>query len=44
MAAEAGVASLRELVFESCEAMVRAGATVIISYFTPNFMQWLSEP
>jgi porphobilinogen synthase len=43
-AAEAGVASLKELVFESCEAMVRAGATVIISYYTPNFLQWLSEP
>jgi porphobilinogen synthase len=44
MAAEAGVASLRELVFESCEAMIRAGATIIISYFAPNLMQWLSEP
>ncbi|GAM85286.1 hypothetical protein ANO11243_032900 [Dothideomycetidae sp. 11243] len=42
-AAEAGVGGLKELVFESCEAMVRAGATVIISYFAPNFMKWLSE-
>lgn len=28
IAAEAGVASLEELMFESCEAMIRAGATV----------------
>lgn len=41
-AAEAGVSDLKSLAFESCEAMVRAGATVIISYFTPSFLNWLS--
>lgn len=40
-AAKAGVADLRSLAFESCEAMTRAGATVIISYFTPHFLDWL---
>ena len=40
-AAKAGVADLRSLAFESCEAMARAGATVLISYFTPHFLDWL---
>ncbi|KAH9823615.1 Delta-aminolevulinic acid dehydratase [Teratosphaeria destructans] len=41
-AANAGVGGLRELAHESCEALVRAGATIIISYFTPQFLEWLS--
>ncbi|KAK4553449.1 Aminolevulinate dehydratase [Recurvomyces mirabilis] len=41
-AANAGVADLRALAFESCEAMIRAGATVIISYFSPHFLDWLN--
>lgn len=40
-AAQAGVSDLKSLAFESCEAVLRAGATVIISYFTPLFLDWL---
>lgn len=39
--AAAGVYELRTLAFESVESMVRAGATLILSYFTPQFLDWL---
>lgn len=41
--AQQGVYSLREMAFESTESMVRAGATIILSYFTPQFLDWLDE-
>ncbi|KAL0956457.1 hypothetical protein HGRIS_002603 [Hohenbuehelia grisea] len=40
--ARAGVYDLRTMAFESVESMVRAGATLILSYFTPEFLDWLS--
>ena len=39
--ARAGVYDLKTLAFESVEGMVRAGATLILSYFTPEFLDWL---
>jgi len=39
--ARAGVYDLKSLAFESVEGMVRAGATLILSYFTPEFLDWL---
>jgi len=39
--ARAGVYDLKALAFESVEGMVRAGATLILSYFTPEFLDWL---
>ncbi|XP_006461195.1 hypothetical protein AGABI2DRAFT_192728 [Agaricus bisporus var. bisporus H97] len=39
--ARAGVYDLRTMAFESVESMVRAGATIILSYFTPEFLNWL---
>ena len=39
--ARAGVYDLKTLAFESVEGMVRAGATLILSYFTPQFLDWL---
>jgi len=39
--AAAGVYDLKTMAFESVEGMVRAGATLILSYFTPNFLDWL---
>jgi len=39
--AAAGVYDLKTMAFESVEGMVRAGATLILSYFTPDFLEWL---
>ncbi|KAI9825598.1 MAG: Aminolevulinate dehydratase [Sarea resinae] len=41
--AEAGIFDLKASAFESIEAILRAGATIVISYFTPNFLRWLDE-
>jgi porphobilinogen synthase len=40
--AEKGVYELKTMAFESVESMVRAGATLILSYFTPQFLDWLN--
>lgn len=40
--ARAGVYDLKTMAFESVESMVRAGATLILTYFTPDFLEWLS--
>lgn len=39
--ARAGVYDLRVMAFETTESIVRAGATLILSYFTPQFLDWL---
>ncbi len=39
--ARSGVYDLKTMAFESVESMVRAGATIILSYFTPEFLDWL---
>ncbi|OCH85132.1 tetrapyrrole biosynthesis porphobilinogen synthase [Obba rivulosa] len=41
--ARAGVYDLRTMAFESVESMVRAGCTLILTYFTPQFLDWLDE-
>ncbi|KAI0344746.1 tetrapyrrole biosynthesis porphobilinogen synthase [Trametopsis cervina] len=41
--AKAGVYDLRTMAFETTESMVRAGCTLILSYFTPQFLDWLDE-
>ncbi|EFR02786.1 delta-aminolevulinic acid dehydratase [Nannizzia gypsea CBS 118893] len=41
-AAAAGVFDLKEMAFETSEIIVRAGADAIVSYFTPEFLDWLS--
>ncbi|KAG8168383.1 hypothetical protein KVR01_001132 [Diaporthe batatas] len=41
-AAKAGVFDLKTMAFESTEGILRAGATIVISYFTPEFLDWLS--
>jgi len=42
-AAKAGVFDLKTMAFESTEGILRAGATVVVSYFTPQFLDWLSN-
>lgn len=39
--AEKGVFDLKEIAFESHYGLLRAGARLIISYFTPEFLEWL---
>jgi len=39
--AKAGVYDLRAMAFESVDSMIRAGATLILTYFTPEFLDWL---
>lgn len=41
--AKAGVFDLRAMAFESTEGILRAGATIVVSYFTPEFLVWLSH-
>jgi len=39
--ARAGVYDLRTMAFESTQGFLRAGCTLILSYFTPDFLDWL---
>src|ERR1700744_3614693 len=41
--AKAGVFDLKTMAFESTEGILRAGATIVISYFVPEFLDWLSN-
>jgi porphobilinogen synthase len=31
------------MAFETTECILRAGATLVLSYFTPQFLDWLDE-
>ncbi|QUC23068.1 uncharacterized protein UV8b_07309 [Ustilaginoidea virens] len=42
-AAKAGVFDLRTAAFEATESILRAGATIVVSYFTPQFLDWLEN-
>ncbi|VEU20481.1 DEKNAAC101323 [Brettanomyces naardenensis] len=42
-AAEKGVVDLKTIAFEAHYGFLRAGARLIISYFTPFFLDWLDE-
>lgn len=41
--AQNGAFDLREIVMESCRCMARAGASIIISYYTPRILDWIAE-
>lgn len=41
--ANAGAFNLKAIVMESLTSMRRAGADVIITYFTPHLLEWLKE-
>ena len=41
--AKAGVFDLKAMAFESTEGILRAGATIVVSYFTPEFLDWLEN-
>lgn len=40
---QAGAFKLKAIVLESVQAMRRAGADIIISYYTPHLLQWMKE-
>jgi porphobilinogen synthase len=42
-AAKAGVFDLKTIAFESTEGILRAGAGIVVSYFTPQFLDWLES-
>eukprot|EP01099_Mayorella_cantabrigiensis_P003587 TRINITY_DN2723_c0_g1_i1.p1 TRINITY_DN2723_c0_g1~~TRINITY_DN2723_c0_g1_i1.p1 ORF type:complete len:160 (-),score=30.74 TRINITY_DN2723_c0_g1_i1:74-553(-) len=42
-AAEAGVLDLKRGVFETLNGLLRAGGDIIITYYTPKLLDWLSE-
>ncbi|KAJ3054357.1 hypothetical protein HK097_002021 [Rhizophlyctis rosea] len=42
--AKAGVFDLKAAVFESLEGAVRAGANILITYYTPWLLDWLDAP
>jgi porphobilinogen synthase len=42
-AAKAGVFDLKSMAFESVDGILRAGANIVITYFTPEFLDWLSN-
>lgn len=41
--AKAGVFDLKAMAFESHEGILRAGATIVVSYFAPQFLDWLDN-
>lgn len=41
--ARAGVYDLRTMAFETADSFLRAGCTLILTYFTPQFLDWLDE-
>ena len=41
--AKAGVFDLKTMALESTEGILRAGASIVISYFTPDFLDWLEN-
>ncbi|PQE26928.1 delta-aminolevulinic acid dehydratase protein [Rutstroemia sp. NJR-2017a BVV2] len=41
--AKAGVFDLKTMAFEATEGILRAGATIVVSYFTPQFLDWLES-
>lgn len=40
--ARAGVYDLKTMAFESMDCLLRAGCTLVLTYFTPDFLDWLS--
>ena len=41
--AKAGVFDLKVMAMESTQGILRAGATIVVSYFTPELLDWLTS-
>ena len=39
--AKAGIYDLKAIAFETHESFLRAGANIFLTYFTPEFLDWL---
>ena len=35
--------NLKDIVIETCNSFIRAGAKIIITYYTPRLLEWISE-
>ena len=42
-AAKAGVFDMKTMAIESLEGILRAGATIILTYWTPVMLDWLEN-
>lgn len=42
-AAKAGVFDMREMALESLQGILRAGATIVITYWVPQMLDWLDS-
>ena len=42
-AANAGVFDMKTMAFESLEGILRAGANIIVTYWTPVMLDWLES-
>jgi porphobilinogen synthase len=42
-AAKAGVFPMKEMALESLEGILRAGATIIVTYWVPQMLDWLER-
>jgi porphobilinogen synthase len=40
-AAKAGVFDMKEMALESMAGILRAGATIVVTYWTPRMLDWL---
>ena len=40
-AAKAGVFDIKDMALESMQGILRAGATIIVTYWTPKMLDWL---
>ncbi|GAA5919693.1 hypothetical protein JCM6882_006754 [Rhodosporidiobolus microsporus] len=41
--AKAGIYDLKAMAIETAEGFLRAGCTLILTYFTPDFLDWIDE-
>jgi len=39
--AKAGVFDLKEMALESLQGILRAGATIVVTYWVPQMLEWL---
>ena len=42
-AAKAGVFDMKDMAMESLQGILRAGATIIVTYWTPVMLDWLER-
>ncbi len=41
--AKNGAFDLKDIVLETCQSFKRAGAQIIITYYTPKLLDWIND-